>query len=354
MRINYVLSKIHLSLGLISGLCIFVVAISGSILVFRDSLESTLYPQIYKLSPQDYSITLDSIVMLAKQNLGDKWSYIEISHNKARPILINYKIHGKQDFLAINPYTGQILSKSINEDNFFPWLLRLHRYLLLGKTGKTITGISALCFLSLLITGIILWWKNKVKKIPNNLYYNIHTIGGLFIYPVAMVIILTGLCFAYKNVRSSLYYIFDAQAKQKQQFVASELSSTIDYQAILRQIPRELPLPIGDLRVYAPDKNAVIKVRENKYLGKIQYVRNMLYFDTHSKLISKQLFSGSSTAEKINRSIYAVHTGLFFATWSKVLYFLVALIIAVLPITGIILYFRRKNYKKMQSTKEFA
>ena len=37
-------------------------------------------------------------------------------------------------------------------------MFSLHRWLLIGDTGKLITGISTSVFLFILITGIILWW----------------------------------------------------------------------------------------------------------------------------------------------------------------------------------------------------
>ncbi|OYX64640.1 MAG: peptidase [Sphingomonadales bacterium 32-64-17] len=41
------------------------------------------------------------------------------------------------------------------------WLFDLHHYLLLGETGKTITGILGIVLLAFTITGIILWWRTR-------------------------------------------------------------------------------------------------------------------------------------------------------------------------------------------------
>lgn len=320
-----------------------MVSLSGSILVFRDSLETVFYPKIYNLTVKDSYLNIDSIIKSSTQSLKStiKWNYFEIPDQKYRPILFSYRHNKKHDYLAINPYTGEILSNSINTDSFFPFILSVHRHLSLGKIGKTITGISAILFLSLLITGLILFIK---KSSSGNLYYKIHSLSGIFIYPVAIIIVLTGLLFAYKDLRYGIYDILDSGNKTtKNKVYANSQVSNIDYQKILNQAIIELPAPLGTLRIYPPDKHGIITIRENKYSGKTQYVRNILYFDSNSKLIDKQLFNTSSTAEKFDRILYPIHTGTILSKFSKWLYLIVTLVIITLPISGIIMYLRRKK-----------
>ncbi|RIV86326.1 PepSY domain-containing protein [Aurantiacibacter xanthus] len=41
------------------------------------------------------------------------------------------------------------------------WLFDLHHYLLMGDTGKTITGVLGLLLLAFTVTGVILWWRTR-------------------------------------------------------------------------------------------------------------------------------------------------------------------------------------------------
>lgn len=41
------------------------------------------------------------------------------------------------------------------------WLFELHHYLLLGETGKVITGVLGLMLLGFAITGLVLWWRTR-------------------------------------------------------------------------------------------------------------------------------------------------------------------------------------------------
>ena len=41
------------------------------------------------------------------------------------------------------------------------WLFDLHHYLLIGETGKTITGVLGLLLIAFSITGLVLWWRTR-------------------------------------------------------------------------------------------------------------------------------------------------------------------------------------------------
>ena len=41
------------------------------------------------------------------------------------------------------------------------WLFDLHHYLLMGETGKTVTGILGLLLLAFCISGLVLWWRTR-------------------------------------------------------------------------------------------------------------------------------------------------------------------------------------------------
>lgn len=41
------------------------------------------------------------------------------------------------------------------------WLFDLHHYLLMGETGKTITGVLGILLLAFTVTGLVLWWRTR-------------------------------------------------------------------------------------------------------------------------------------------------------------------------------------------------
>ncbi len=41
------------------------------------------------------------------------------------------------------------------------WLFEIHHYLLLGETGKTLTGVLGILLLGFTVTGFVLWWRTR-------------------------------------------------------------------------------------------------------------------------------------------------------------------------------------------------
>ena len=41
------------------------------------------------------------------------------------------------------------------------WLFDLHHYLLIGESGKTLTGVLGVLLLAFTVTGVILWWRTR-------------------------------------------------------------------------------------------------------------------------------------------------------------------------------------------------
>lgn len=98
---------------------------------------------------------------------------------------------------------------------FFDKVLKLHRWLLDSPqtkgertTGKTVVGITVLCFVAELFTGFVLWWPRSRKVLRNRLkvqcnkgwrrfFYDLHVSLGFWTLPLLLVISLTGLTWSF-------------------------------------------------------------------------------------------------------------------------------------------------------------
>jgi uncharacterized iron-regulated membrane protein len=86
-----------------------------------------------------------------------------------------------------------------------PTLFHLHRYLLAGEAGKTVTGISGLLLALTSLLGIALWWpKHSLASLRKALtvrgamasrqfHYSLHRAAGFFMAPVLAVLGFTGM-----------------------------------------------------------------------------------------------------------------------------------------------------------------
>jgi uncharacterized iron-regulated membrane protein len=85
-----------------------------------------------------------------------------------------------------------------------PTVFHLHRYLLSGDTGKTITGVTGMMLFISVLLGVVLWWpKFKWRSLKQSVrithggswsrfIYTSHRAGGIFVAPVLATIAFSG------------------------------------------------------------------------------------------------------------------------------------------------------------------
>ncbi len=371
-------SKLHLWLGLVSGLVVFIVALTGSLLVFEEELEPLLNTRfhIVPAETEEKRLPLDHLVATTtKQFPGKKVSRIWVEPQADRTVIVALQQSKKaKDLLtvALNPYSGEIVATRQEQDTFFSVVLQLHRYLCMGETGKVITGISCSVFVIIMITGLILWWpnrKNRKQRLkvkwdasPKRLNWDLHAVLGFYALPFVLLIALTGLVWSYKWVNNLLFYALDGkpQAKRETPGNLSSGNKQVYYlESIYNQINQELPHS-GRITFTFPEKDSLaITVSKANDEAPISNIVDFLYFDKNNgQLINKRLYSQETKGFKARRLVYPIHTGSLLGWPTKIIALVVALITASLPITGFVIWLGRgKKEKKKRgnlSKQEFA
>ncbi|WP_417886831.1 PepSY-associated TM helix domain-containing protein [Zunongwangia sp.] len=362
-----IVRKIHLWLGLSSGLVVFITALSGCLLSFEDELDSFFSPEIH--IPNQYTdakVGLDSIaetIHTAYPNYSIKQLFLFSDPHKTYLVRAFSKTK-EERLLSVNPYTGAI-QKNVNFNNrFFIKVLHLHRYLLVDGVGQIINGISTLCFIILLVSGFIIWLPKKTKYLKQRLLvkwnastkrvnWDLHNALGFYVIPFAFIIGITGLVWSFDWVENSLYFIFDGKPKQTINFEKKHIA----FEKVAQQ-----PLSLdniksktdsifnfeGNLRFIFENSSKAEKIRVIKeQTGTlIPNKRSQLYISAKTGEILKILpYRSSTTGQKVRRMIYPIHTGTIFGWPSRILICITSLVVASLFITGFFIWYN-KNYGK--------
>lgn len=369
-------SKLHLWLGLGSGLVVFIVALTGSLLVFEEELEPVIYKQFHTITPpaRAHRLPLDQLVATATAQFpGKKLSRIEIEPHSDRTVVIGLQQSKKaKDLLsvALDPYTGKIVDTRQEEDAFYSVVLRLHRYLCLGDTGKIITGISCSSFLIIMLSGLILWWPNRKNRSQRftvkwgasfkRLNWDLHAIFGFYVLPFVFLIASTGLIWSYKWVNNLLFYAFDGKPQAKREAPANPtsilLKQTDRFEKIYAETNRLLPYT-GAITVTLPEKDSLsITTSKKNYEAAISNIVDFLYFDNQTgDLVKKRLYDSETRGFKARRVIFPIHTGSLLGWPTKIIALFVALIAASLPVTGFLIWWgKRKKAKKPVASRKPA
>lgn len=366
--IKKVFAWLHLWLGLAVGLIFSVVALTGAILVFEEELDPICYPSLYylKQTNNDYqsSLSIDSLYSLATQYAkGAKINSLIVRDKSRHQAAVLFQTHGERltrHLLSVNPYTGQLQQDIKGSQHLFTFSEELHRQLLMGKTGKAITGICCLSYLVILITGLVLWWPKHKKNLRQRLKikwdakfkrlnWDLHAVAGFYSLPFVFLITFTGLTWSYKWFNEGIFFLFDGKGPQKEFVQGNEQlqSQGNILQDIYRQTQSLLPYASNFTLYFPVEKTAALRVSKEQSHASIPNVVDQLFFDRNTgALIKKELYNTRSKGMKVRRLIFPIHTGSLYGFPTKLLAFFCSLIGASLPITGFIIWLKRKKKKK--------
>ncbi|MEH3113418.1 PepSY-associated TM helix domain-containing protein [Pedobacter terrae] len=366
-RFKGITGWLHLWLGLIAGLILMVVAVSGCLLSFEDELELVFFKDRHFVRPAQVRLSTDSLFNIANSIYpGKKVSKLIL---EAEPELSAEARVGKgpeMKVIYINPYNGAILYKGLFQKQFFRTVRNLHRYLLLNQTGKAVTGISCCICLFLTISGIIIWWpankkavnqrfKIKWKAKSKRLNWDLHAVTGFYLSFFLILITLTGLAMSYDWVENLIYKLADGKVQKEllpKNLARSKKADPGVLQKMEDSMNKLYPNP-GRLNFNIPPKGgqAIMGQKESEQLP--PGCTNAAYFDSKTgQLIKQQPFATVSFGTKIKKYVLPIHAGSIYGLGTKILAFVVSLFTASLPITGFLIWLgKRKKKKKPRAVK---
>ena len=355
--------KIHLWLGLASGLIVFVVALSGSVLVFEEELELLFRKKqlvVKEVLPQRKSMDELSAAALNAYP-GKKIKNIQVYHRPNRSVLFTMGSTKEERWVvAVDPYTAQVLGALDYNKRFFTIMERLHRQLLMGKIGKAITGVSCLVFITLLISGLVIWWpktrqairqrfKIKWKAKFKRVNWDFHAVFGFYSFLILLVIAATGLVWSYPWVNKMIFVLADGKPREKNIIpnnVAAYAGQGV-YEKIITETNRYYTYK-GDISLFIPEVDSLgISVFKNNAEVALSNISSAIYFDRNSgDILKARPYESETKGMKIRRLIYPIHTGSAYGWPTKIVAFIVSLFAASLPVTGTLIWIGRLKKTK--------
>lgn len=383
-----VIGKIHLWLGLASGLVVFILGVTGCILVFEEEirlLNGT--SRIYKTVEKQALPTLppSQVMKRAKEAIPSQGSSVYAFFKKkenAAVITWHYTpnpndptIRGQYYAVTQDPYTGEVLTIEDWNNDFWGTMFYLHTTLLLPpKTGTAIVSYATLIFVVLMITGLILWYPKSKKGFkqrftikwsasPKRLNYDLHNVFGFYMSWIAIFIAITGMIMGLGWFRNAVYYTTSGgetlDFSDRPQSTTPTESSNVPVSRQDRIIDSLVAVSISgekDLFEYSvgyPEGETDpinVSVFTNK--GKTYYRHNEFAYDRYSgELLADEYWREHNAGERIMHLNYSIHLGLIGGLPTKILAFLASLIAASLPITGFYIWWGRKRKVRTKGTK---
>ena len=380
--IKYLMWIIHLWLGLLSSVIVFVMCLTGCLYAFKNQvIDFSNKDKVYISSISEQVRSPNQIQAgLLKEN--KELTSLLIPEDKKRSYVVGYRENQLDKSAYYNQYTGKVLGQvDVGSSQFFEVVLDIHRNLMMGNVGRQILGAGVLMFCVLLVSGLILWLPKKLKFLKQGLTvmlkakfqrlnYDLHNTLGLYAFLMLFFIAATGLYVTYPWVKNGLIVglggssidniskdkdggddafgglLEDMLQKQdeKKNLKNSE-SASID--EILKLANQQLPYR-ATTSIELPNKEnpryVVIKTNRQNLLGMM--LPDEVTFDKVGAFKTKELFSAKPLNKQFTALAKPLHTGEIMGLPSIILYFIISFIGCSLPITGFLIWWHR--FRKMK------
>jgi uncharacterized iron-regulated membrane protein len=370
--IKKILAWLHLWLGIVSGLVVVVLGITGSILVFEQEIKSFTLPWLHADNPNQLPALAPSVLYAAGNTaLPDKkingiWYH---GANKTAHVTSN-----SDSTIFINPYTAKIVAIGEDHDEFFHFIEQGHFYIWLPeKIGEVVVGWSTFIFLFLLLPGLVLWWPKRWNETNINksfrikwgakfkrVNYDLHNVFGFYALVFSLILAFTGLVMSFAWFNNGVYWLASG-GEDRPAYVKSFSDTTANLGiAHSKQVDKAWQLGVTKIGKYNKDQIIVsfpqkvsdpISLCLDMYNGTWRYI----YFDQHSLKIlptSEVGLENENLANWLRRSNYGLHVGAFLGLPTKIVYFFVSLICASLPITGFYIWLGKRKKSKLKKSKK--
>ncbi len=352
MKKNFIFYT-HSFAGLLSGIFILLMSLSGAALVFHEDIDSFQQPEF---GVKDYNnLSVDS----AYNNLRQRFPYAQISScrlplNKETPFAFSvydpsYKSGKKAAEIFIHPQTGGYLGIRGGSDdmqhNFMSWLSKFHNSFHLGKTGEWLLGFFASVFLLSLITGFILFRKNilAVLLFKKAVYKrsNLHQLIGGYALVFNLMIAITGFWMQRYVFKKEFYATYDYTPVLK----ASPVFP-FPFNSAFKEVKKKYPDFTAAVIYFAQSnssKTAVYGSRaSNAYIHSKKFA-DVIMLDSAGGIAKTRMINENSADDKYDIINSQLHMGKFGGVGIKIIYFVFGLSGGLLSITGFLLWWRRRR-----------
>lgn len=381
---------LHLWLGLLSGIVVFVVCLTAAIWVFRDEvayftkpfnrIESQnnpfLRPSMLKSKARRYldsAMTGEPMILYTLTYRGpDRTAYVGYL-DTVKGVYMGY--------LHLSPYTGKVIHNEFfaesNTRNFFLFIRAGHRFFWLPRhIGSPFVGGCCIVFLITLVTGLIWWYPKKWVRSTRGksfrikwkagwkrLNLDLHNVLGFYSLLFAFILTFTGVYYSFQWFQSGYHYLLGEREASGNTSPARP--EPRDERSKNRHVQPAFPLdalwkkfyygrgkPAGELTLAFPRDNIspfAVTYNPDRDRSYRMYTR---YFDRSNleeleaggfdSRRSNQRFGELTVGQKVIRMNFDIHVGTIGGLPTKILACLASLIGASLPVTGFIIWYNRR------------
>ncbi|RMT81235.1 Sulfite reductase flavoprotein, alpha-component [Pseudomonas viridiflava] len=370
--VKKVLFQLHWFFGITAGLVLSLMGITGALYSFENEIVDALDPQVMLVEPRGATLPPVDLVRRLEAATGLTVANLRVETVGNRVAQVYFtpepgeRKGPKRNF---DPYTGELKADGLGED-FFEFILRLHRFLTIGEVGKQITGACTLILVFFCLSGLYLRWPRNASnwrawltldwaKKGRSFNWDLHSVFGTWCLLFYLLFAITGLTWSYDWVSNGLdRLIGDTPADQRKGVAGRGVNAdgkvqapaplVVDYVAIWDSLQKTAGpgLSAYNLRL-PPAGNQQARVSYLLMDSPHPWALNNMTLDpANGKVSMVSRYAEHTFGTQLLISNYALHVGSYFGIVGRLLMTAAALTMPLFFITGWLLYLDRRRKKR--------
>jgi uncharacterized iron-regulated membrane protein len=353
MKAGRRLFQLHSLLGLVTGMLLLVISLSGSVLVFHEEIDHALNPDLLTVPVAGPRLPLNQLYAEAAGRYpgAEAIRFRRLPLEAGHALEMNVTEAGQYTLLYLDPYTGRVVGERQRYTFLVDWLLRLHYSLFLGSAGEFVVALLAVALLGSVATGLFIYrkylWKVLLFRVPLTgknwrvLSSGLHRIVGVWSLLFNVLIAVTGFYLHYPALAAA----FEGQGEAEPAPVSRPFRPSVSLDELVARSTRVMPGFVPrSINLPAKPEGAIVlygSVEGHPLLGPYG---NWVAFDALTGAVSEVYdLRQQSPPAQLDSALGTLHFGHYGGIAVKILYALLGLTPAFLSLTGALLWWRRKQ-----------
>lgn len=350
------LFQVHLWAGLVLSVYAVAVSLSGSILVFQDEIRRSALQRV----PLDGrpAASLETVAERARQRFpGEQLTFVGFPQATNPWWTLYLKDgRGRPNLAYADAASGEPLAQP--RRLLIDFILDLHVYLLAAQTGFVVNCVAGAGILLLAVTGALLWWpgirlwkralgvsfQHRWKRVN----YDLHRAVGIWTLLIVGGWGLTAVYFLVPERVSGLVNAISPVVGMKAPapLKAALTGSVLPLDVLLAGMPAVTEGEVSGISIPEKPGDPVTVYAERGKAGDFSH-RDIVTVDgrTGKALAVWHYGENRSLGDWILWLVYPLHFGTVWGLGVKVVWATLGLSVAVLSVTGVLMYWNRKLSK---------
>jgi uncharacterized iron-regulated membrane protein len=379
----------HFYAGIIISPFLLILAVTGSIYLFKPQIEQNLYKEYYEVKAQGEKLPAsEQIEEVKKLHPDAQITKYRPGESPERSSEIGISTDDGSATVFLDPYTGKSLGELKPEDRIMDKIVEFHGELMAGTIGDRIVELVASWAIVLIVTGLFLWFPRKKDKLAGVFFprfgkgksilrRDLHAVPAFWITAGMLFLIMTGLPWSGFWGTNFQNLMTNAGAGYPPSIWTGEAPQSVVKTKEIADVPwaaENLEVPVSALEGYTPVSiNDVVSIADREGIdpsytvyipGDEKGVYTLSAFPAKAQnevTMHLDQYSGAVLADyrfdhygiggKIVAMGITLHTGTQFGFINQLISLFICLGIILVVVSGFYLWLKRKPKKEMGAPK---